>query len=282
MKLPRILMAVAISVVALSMSVFALNSSVARADVLVLVHGWAANADTWVHSGVLPELEAKGWSNAGLVITAPDGVRFIPTNAQTSKNIIYRVQLPAEAPLQLQAAHLYTELEFIQQRHPDEQLTIAGHSAGGVVARLVVVQSDDLQIERLITIASPNLGTSRAIQGLDLAYSKPSFCPGPGMDFLKSIVGGDDYHYLKVSRGALVDLAPAVPGSLIGWLNQQPHPDIKYNAVIRNGDNIVPAFSQDLNQVPSLHGRAQISVTPAGHTLNPADGNLLAAILADD
>lgn len=258
-----------------------------RADMLVLVHGWSANADTWLYSGVIPVLEANGWSNAGVVFTNPSGgVNYLPAYGESAGNKVYRVNLPAEAPLQIQAAHLFAELQFIHQRHPDEAIVLAGHSAGGLVARLVVVRAGDLPIKALVTIASPNLGTTRALQGLDIAESKPFFCPGPGIDFLKTLVGGDDYRYLRDSRGALVDMVPAAPGNLIGWLNQQPHPDISYFAVVRQGpvyagDALVPAFSQDLNQVPALRGRARVYRVASGHALNPADGQLLADILSN-
>lgn len=254
-----------------------------RAEVLVLVHGWAANADSWVHSGVLPALTARGWHNAGVVSTGPDGIRYFPAAGQIAGRKIYRAALPGEAPLQLQAAYLHAELEFLRRRHPADDFILAGHSAGGVVARLVVVQSGPaLRIDHLITIAAPNLGTVRAIQGLDIADSKPFFCPGPGIDFLKSVVGGDDYEYLKVSRGALVDLTPAVPGTLIGWLNRQVHPEIRYTAIIRRQDAVVPPPSQDLNQVPALRGQARVQVVDAGHALLPADGAVLASLLEEE
>jgi pimeloyl-ACP methyl ester carboxylesterase len=260
----------------------------ARADVLVLVHGWAANADTWLYSGVVPVLEANGWANAGVVFSLPNGgISHSATYGNSAANKIYRVHLPAEAPLQLQAAYLFAELQYIHQLHPSENILIAGHSAGGVVARLVLVRANSLPIKSLITIASPNLGTPRALQGLDIAESKPFFCPGPGVDFLKTLVGGDSYRYLRHSRGALVDMIPATAGSLIGWLNQQPHPDIHYHAVVRQDsvygdDEVVPSFSQDLNQVPALRGRAGVYMTPSRHALNPADGHLLASILRND
>jgi len=168
-----------------------------------------------------------------VVATGPGGVSHRPANAQRKAHTVYRVQLPAAFPLQLQAAHLYTQLRYLRDRHPRERLSLAGHSAGGVVARLVVVGRDAPRIDGLITIAAPNLGTSRAIDGLEVVDSKPFFCPGPGIDFLKSVFGGGDYDYLKYSRGALADLTPALPGTLIGWLNQQPHPDIDYHAVVR-------------------------------------------------
>lgn len=257
----------------------------ARADVLVLVHGWSSDSETWVRSGVVQVLDANGWANAGVVTAVAGGISYLPAPGQNSSNSVYRVNLPAEAPLMLQSRILISELNYIRKNHPKESMTIAGHSAGGVVARLAIIQQDAPKVERLITIGSPNLGTSRAIQGLEIADSKPFFCPGPGVDFLKSMVGGDDYEYLKYSRGALIDLVPAGPGSLIDWLNHQPHPGIEYHSVIREipaqgGDELVPSFSQDLNRVPVLQGKAKVHLTPAGHSLNPGDAGILLGILS--
>lgn len=267
------------------LALLCVTGGAARGDVLVLVHGWSANADTWIHSGVIPALESQGWGDAGLVTTGPSGVYHQPAPGVSARNRIYRVHLPAEAPLMIQAAHLLAQLQFVRRLHPEENLAVAGHSAGGVVARLVLVRPEAPRVDILVTIATPNLGTSRALQGLDVADSKPFFCPGPGVEFLKNLLGGDSYRYLEYSRGALIDLVPAAPGSLIGWLNLQPHPDIAYHAVVREGpvaagDELVPAFSQDLNLVPPLRGKARIYRTPASHALNPADGTLLAQILA--
>ena len=226
-------------------------------------------------------LRENGWSDAGIVTATPDGGVFhIPRDKTVNRNKVYRVHLPAEAPLQIQAAHLYSELLFINKRHAKEKIILVGHSAGGVVSRLVLVNPDVPKIDTLITIASPNLGTDRAIQGLDIIYDKPIFCPGPGIAFLKNIFGGNDYQYLKQSQGALVDLSPAVPGSLIGWLNKQPHPSITYHSIVRReGDEMVPVFSQDLNQVPQLSGKSKVHLTSSGHSLNPTDGELLVKIL---
>lgn len=257
-----------------------LTTAVARADVAVLVHGWNSNAETWMVNGVVPVMRQHGWEDAGVYAAAPSGMQLYPTNT-ASGNKLYRTNLPAEAPLLIQASLLFNAIAQIRQQHLDESLTLVGHSAGGLVARLVTVRGDAPKIDRLVTIATPNLGTPRAIEGLDIVDSKPFFCPGPGIDFLKSMVGGNDYDYLKYSRGALIDMTP---GALTVWLNQQPHPQISYHTIIRTdpngqGDSLVPAFSQDLNQVSALRGRAERHITLAGHSLNPADGNLLAKIL---
>jgi len=258
--------------------------SPAKADVLVLVHGWSANADTWLHSGVLANLATRGWVDAGVVVAGPQGTRYLPTYGSNTHRKVYRAQLTAEAPLLLQARQLQAELQMIRQRHPNERITLAGHSAGGIVARLTLVHPQTPPMQVLITLGSPNQGTIRAIQGLDIVESKPFFCPGPGIDLLKRVAGGDDYRYLRASRGALYDLQPVSYGSLIDWLNHQPHPNITYYSVIRggpvgDGDELVPALSQDLNQVPMLRGRVHVLVAPTGHRLEPRDGILLADIL---
>lgn len=258
--------------------------SPARADVLVLVHGWSAAADTWLRNGVLATLAARGWVDAGVIIAGPHGTAYLPAYGSHADRKVYRAQLTAEAPLQFQATQLQAELQMIRQQHPRERITLAGHSAGGIVARLALVHPQTPAVQALITLGSPNLGTVRAIQGLDIAESKPFFCPGPGVDFLKRVAGGDDYRYLRASRGALYDLQPVSYGSLIDWLNHQPHPDIAYYGVIRggpvgDGDELVPAASQDLNQVPALQGRVKVLVTPTSHGLGPRDGILLADIL---
>jgi len=259
-----------------------LSTGTARADVMVLVHGWAADVDTWVRSGVAFVLVRDGWHDAGVVTTTPGGVRHFPGYPTAeSKKHFYRAQLPATAPLLLQASHLTAELVFIQNRHPKEDIIVVGHSAGGVIARLAVIRPEYVRIKSLVTIASPHLGTPAAFEGLHVVESKPFFCPGPGIDFLKTMFGGRQYQYLKDSHGAMLDLTPVGGGNLIEWLNKQPHPNIQYHSIIRSGgDGVVPVTSQDLNQVPVLRGRAKAYATPAIHGLNPADGELLLEIHA--
>jgi len=256
----------------------------AAAAVAVLVHGYASDAGTWELSGINAQLELHGWPRGGVVTPSPAGVQLLPGRGQQSANKTYSVNLPAEAPLAIQADLLRRALEAVRLQHPDEPLYLAGHSAGGVVARMVLLGPNPFRVAALVTIASPHLGTVRAAQGLDVVDSKPFFCPGPGIDLLKSIVGGSSYDYLKHSRGVLLDLLPAESGNVLFWLNQQPHPDIRYYAVVRQtpfalGDELVPAYSQDLNNVPVLRGRAEVMLTSAGHSLNPNDGLLLAGIL---
>lgn len=265
------------SLLAVSLLVLA---STARAEVLLLVHGWRSNADTWLAHGVVQSLATQGWHDAGAVFLTPEGTALGPNLPQSSGRTLLRATLQTEAPLTVQASQLLAELAAVRKQYPGEPLWLVGHSAGGLVARLALVSTDSPPVTGLITLASPNLGTPRAFEGLDLVDSKPFFCPGPGIEFLKELIGGDDYDYLKSSLPAIAEMTPAQPGSLIDWLNRQTHPQIAYHGVVRTYDDVVPAISQDLNNVPALRGRAYTHPAEAGHELNPVDGLMIDSIVS--
>ena len=164
-------------------------------------------------------------------------------------------------------------------------MTLVGHSAGGVVARLALVTGGRGQVGRLITIAAPHLGTTRAWQAIE-ATDDSGLLGGLKKWWVKRKVGEQVYEEVRQSRGALADLGPPVPGSLLFWLNNQKHPDIEYVSIIRSagygfpGDRIVPAYSQDMNQVPALRGRSRAIPVAWGHLLERSDAGLLVRLLA--
>jgi pimeloyl-ACP methyl ester carboxylesterase len=254
-----------------------LGAATARADVAVLVHGYLGTAHSWDSSGVNAVLAAHGWRPLAAVLPAA----ALPPVPAAGGNSVYTVALPSIAPLVVQADFLAAALRGIEARHPGEPVTLVGHSAGGVVARLALVRGGAGQVQRLITIASPHVGTGRALEALDATHDT-----GP-IGWLKDFFGGNLYHTVKASAPLLADLAPPVPGSLLYWLNAQPHPDLEYVSVIRTmpdgfaGDVVVPGFSQDMNQVPALRGRSRVVAAPSRHELLPGDGMLLAQLLAE-
>jgi hypothetical protein len=162
---------------------------------------------------------------------------------------------------------------------------LAAHSAGGVVARMVLVRHGSMGIDHLITIATPHLGTGRAIQALEATSGGGLFAPVKRF-FVRRATGDAIYATLAQSRGVLMDLAPPAPGNLLYWLNQQPHPDIRYTSVMRignfvmPGDQVVPPLSQDLNRTPALAGKATTYSMAQGHLLTPQDGDLVGNLLA--
>jgi len=257
----------------------------AQAEVALLVHGYLSNSATWEWSGVNAALRAAGWQQAGNFAFSPTGLVEQPLSpAVQAERRFYTVDLPSLAPALLQAAWLKGAIDRIEAKHPGEKITLVGHSAGGVVARLVLVRYGKGDVTRLITIAAPHLGTDKAVKALDAVDDGGMF--GIFKEWIvRNEIGDGLYRTLKLSRGILFDLVPPVPGTLLHWLNLQPHPDIEYVSVVRSagyyiaGDLLVPPFSQDMNRVPALAGKSRVHVTVQGHQLTPADGLLLARLL---
>jgi pimeloyl-ACP methyl ester carboxylesterase len=253
----------------------------ARAEVLVLVHGYLSGADYWDRSGVTAVLQQHGWQRAGIYTTAPGSAGFVPGPGLQAQDKFYSVDLPSEAPILVQVYQLQGVLDAIAKRHASESLVLVGHSAGGVVARTALVRGGARNVKALVTIASPHLGTVRAEQALDATD-----IPFP-FSIVTDIFGGELYDTARRSRSLYVDLVRPQPGSLLFWLNGQPHPDIQYVSIVRTatgdgrGDYVVPAYSQDMNNVPVLRGRATAVRIPADHGLAPRDGALLVQVLAD-
>ena len=250
-----------------------------RADVLILVHGYQGSVFSWENSGVSPVLQQFGWKRAGILVGAPQGLVPLPSKWQDAENKVINLQLNSEAPLSGQANVFTTALRWVNDRYPSEKIIIAGHSLGGVVARLSMVRSGAPNVKALITIASPHLGTVLAYRGLDEIDD-----PFP-INKIKEFFAGNDYDMLLRSRGLLHDIVPAVPGKLLHWLNTRQHPPIKYYSIVRSsvngvlGDPIVPGFSQDMGNVQAIGKNSTRTIQGFSHNLSVLDGYALVNIL---
>lgn len=277
----------------------------ASADIALLVHGFDSNASTWQHSGISQSLHQKGWDYKGVLIAGNiNTVKFLPISTGIPTDLLmlvaktfphhklYNANLASRAPLEIQAQQLIAIIHWLNKAHPYEPVYLVGHSLGGLVARYAVVQMFLRPIENpitnpiaaLITIASPHLGTIRAVEAIDDAYDTPSFCPGPGWDFMLDAFGGYEYDLVRDSEILLYELFPSRPNNLLFWLNRQPHPEIPYFSVVRSsahglGDAIVPGYSQDINNIPALKGHSITLFSDSGHFLNPYDSIIIYELL---
>ena len=258
-----------------------LPGSPARADVLVLVHGYLSGAQSWDASGVTAVLQRHGWRHGGIYVSGPSGPRLIRVPVARAGHIYYSVDLPSEAPVVVQAAQLRDMLDAIYRSHAGEPVYVVGHSAGGVVARAALVNNGGGNTRALITIASPHLGTYRAEQALDATD-----IPFP-FSILPDIFAGEIYDTARRSRSLYVDLVRPRPGTLLYWLNGQPHPDILYFSIVRGqesvamGDLVVPGYSQDMNNIPVLRGRSTRISIPSDHGLDMLDGGVIVNLLSE-
>ncbi|MCG6966111.1 MAG: alpha/beta fold hydrolase [Chromatiaceae bacterium] len=258
----------------------------ASADVLVLVHGYLGSAQSWYESGVMERLSWRGYRHVGTFGYSPQGLLYQDLYQGTTDRPVFTVNLPSQAPVVIQADWLAAMLHEVQRRYPKQPINLVAHSAGGLVARMMLVRHGQLGVKQLITIATPHFGTGRAIQALDATDNGGMF------GFVKSwlvkrATGPALYATAMQSRGLLFDLTPPAPGNMLFWLNQQPHPDIAYTSIMRigtfymPGDQLVPPLSQDLNRVPTLAGKVKTYSMAEGHMLTPQDGDLIGNLLAE-
>ena len=264
---------------AIGLAFMLLLSTQARADVVLLIHGYQGNVLSWENSGVVPVLQHFGWKRAALLLGEPQGLVSIALPWQEAENKVVNLGLYSEAPLMAQSNVVIDAIRWIYDRYPGEQIILVGHSLGGLVARLALVRAGARDVKALVTIASPHQGTELAYEGLDELDE-----PFP-IDIMKKFFGGSSYDMLRRSRGLLYDLLPPMPGKLLFWLNSRVHPDIHYFSVVRSlpngmlGDIVVPGYSQDMANIVPIGQRSTRYIQGFTHWLSIQDGYTLINIL---
>ncbi len=246
-----------------------------QAKTLVLVHGFLSGDMYWRTSGFTKPLELAGWKDAGSYNFDPRGM-LTPRGINLKQNIFITVNLPSEANLQIQEGILMKYMQHLQMIR-NEAVTLIGHSAGGLVARLYIIDPAHLPVNGLITIATPHLGTPTA----NIAY----LAGNSPIGMMASIAGEEA---LQDARGLFSDLKEEKPYNFLYWMNHQPHPNIHYASIIRKNkaiskpnkyDFIVPPFSQNMNNVWALKNRSGVAFSEDSHSLNGKDGLIVVDIL---
>ncbi len=246
---------------------------------LVLIQGYLGQPSSWSDAGIAQILDQNGWLYAGEFVHTSFGVQLFkvkrpPELVATSEHRFYRVSLPTEASIQRQSYFLSAYLKELRHLYPEEDLILVGHSAGGVLARYVMVKNPGLNVFMMISIASPHLGTDSAELGRLLGNSP--------LAMIAPMIGANT---LNRSQNLYNDLLPELPHRFLYWLNRQPHPEAEYISIVRDenspngGDFVVPTNSQYMENVFNLRYRAKSYIVPGSHALSPADGILLIDLL---
>jgi len=242
------------------------------AATVVFVQGYQSSGNEWRMMGIMPLLVEAGWRDAGHLVNGPSGVEIRPPFAGVSqKGSLYTVSLPSEAPLMVQLKFLENYMSTVKSHHQKESIYLVGHSAGGVLARLYMVSHPKQTIAGLITIATPHLGTEASELGLAVSQSP--------IGMMLPFMGADS---INRSQGLFYDLSREHKGNLLFWLNRQPHPRSHYISVVRrDGDLFVDPFSQDMNRVVALQGKAELFLSPGGHRLEYSDAAIILKLLQE-
>jgi len=248
-------------------------SQTATARALIFIQGYEGDGSQWRNHGVTASLVATGWSDGGHLFDNGFNIE-IPLRSQHVGGVdqFYTISLPTEAPLMFQLQVLARYVDEINLRHLGEPLILVGHSAGGVLARLYMVQYPLTSVAGMVTIASPHRGAALSEVGLMVGQSPLSW----GLPF----IGADS---INRSQGLFYDLALEEPGNFLFWLNREPHPVSRYLSVIRSGNDwVVTPQSQDMRFVVALRntGMVENAYSIGDHELNPGDGMILVDFLS--
>ena len=240
-----------------------------QAQILILIHGYPGQGGNWRDAGMTHILQSAGWQDGGhLRLQNRRVIDYRLVNPHLNDKTFYTLDMPYEAPINIQSALLARYMRSINARHPGESLNLSGFSAGGVVARMYMVnrQSDEPRVATLTTIASPHLGTYLAEMGIRL-HDNP-------LTWMMPYPGAEIFHR---SGRLFQDLLPERPGNFLYWLNRQRHPAATYISIIRQdlpppgGDMMVSGTSQNMNNIPALRGRSYVLPTTGGHRLTFQD-----------
>ncbi len=252
-----------------------------NADTLLLLHGYLGSSQDWTHSGIVDHLDATGWSNAG-ALNLNNKIIHSSKAKELRTRRLYTVELASEQSIEIQSRQFHHYVEYVRKQHVGEQIILVGHSAGGIVARLYMVERPSADLIALITIASPHLGTDKAEYAQAISQEL--------LAWLEFMPGVDRLYQLQ---SLFFDLIPNRSDNLIGWLNYQNHPPAQYYSIIRDSvehqsniviplqDYIVPSWSQDMNEVYALRGRSKTYHVNGMHYLNKKDAKVLQQILVD-
>ncbi|MBF0471047.1 MAG: alpha/beta fold hydrolase [Gammaproteobacteria bacterium] len=238
------------------------------AKTLLFIQGFNESGHVWRGSGIASSLLNNGWGDGGHILHGELPAWSSPSVGGGRDNTFYTLALPTEAPIMVQLAPLVMAVEKIKRDHPKESLTLVGHSVGGVLARMLLVQRPDLSVDTLISIATPHLGTRMAELG-ELVGDTP-------VSWMLPLMGAEEVNHANI---LFSELAREHPGSLLFWLNRQLHPAIRYISVVHTEDDVVIPPSQDMNRVVALAGKSEVVPLRGEHSLHFGDGLLLVDIL---
>lgn len=255
-----------------------LIGSYAHADIAVLIHGYHSTGNTWRSNNITRVLASQGWQDAGFY--TPQG-NYAPFGVYLSNSGNYSItaELPSESPVEIQANLLSQYLNHIMQQFDQQKIHLIAHSAGGIVARLALVDmytyNKHSNISQLITIATPHLGSVIA----EVA-NRVSNTP---LSLVAPILGASEINRAKI---LYQQLGREEHNNFLYWLNRQVHPPLHYTSIIRannsikTGDWLMSPQSQNMTFVPAIGAQTQVILTQGDHYLDYKDGYLLLDLLA--
>ena len=231
---------------------------------ILFVHGFGGTGEGWVDAGLTDYLEQTGLRFGGVVHTTIEGgVHLEDSHFPPESSDFYALDIsdPFQS-LELWQREIHAAADRILSWTGASRLVLVGFSAGGVAARKYLVEhSEDHRIAKLVTIASPHLGSELAlVSRVDRDVRKAiddGRLSGKMAEKYNSIIARiQKVTELRLDAPLLRELVPPDhDGAFLEELNRSPHPtDVEYSCLITTG-SLLDLDSKKLQaEVASLRG----------------------------
>lgn len=256
-------------------------SAVAQAKTIVLVHGMLSDETEWFKSGVGTALIKSGYSYKGNLPRSNNKLiqyQNVSHSLSADQPAFYTIKLDWFLSIEEQSFRLAESINQITE-HRKEDVTLIGHSLGGVVARHYLIEAEKrnlkVGVEHLITIASPHLGTPWAWMAWQ-ALQTPA----------KQLLSPISPIPLSRAEQMLFEISSFPQRNLIHRMALEDHPNIRYTSIVHRMDITKGKFdmfvspdSQNMNKLHALQGKATNYEIAGQHGLSINDAWLIVKIL---
>ncbi len=229
---------------------------------ILLIHGLGSSSDIWTDRELVRYFEDRGLTYGGVLKRRSDGDMSVVRSGKSGSADFFAIEISdKDASLRLWARDVDAAIDAILRATGAPRVVLVGHSAGGVAARLHVVdQGEGHRTARLVTIASPHRGSELATIALlprqleELAATTEGVL-GTGYAALASTARTllSNIGPIDLEAPLLRDLAPEEYSDLLRDLNQRSHPtSLDYACVVTIGRQEIDSLTSLLEEIQQL------------------------------
>lgn len=238
---------------------------------LLLIHGLGGTEQRWEASGTVGFLKEQGLAFGGALIQSrPGRVGTIREREEVTGEDFFTLRITDPvAGLEEWAKEIEAGVKEIRRRTGAERVILVGYSAGGVAARrYLVMHPVDHHVKKIVTVASPHLGSELALASALKGQLEEVSREGEDGAGAVGRAGVELFDELETRAGVSLDsplvreLMPEEQSPVLRALNRTPHPtDVEYVAVLvrnKGEDELWQNLHLELMRLGEHPGRSKV------------------------